>query len=102
MAAIGTFETCRLTLKMSAKWGVERKSPDHGQCDAIVKGFGCRPLTSGAACTGGRRPKASKGGNRGKGYVGGAARSMGNWALRMMGLSEGRAIDRGDRRGSGA
>ena len=43
-----------------------------------VKGFGCRPLTSGAACTGGRRPKASKGGNRGKGYVGGAARSMGN------------------------
>ena len=38
----------------------------------------CRPLTSGAAWTGGRRPKASKGGNRGKGYVGGAARSMGN------------------------
>jgi len=30
----------------------------------IVKGFGCRPLTDGAASTGGRRPKASKGGNR--------------------------------------
>jgi hypothetical protein len=37
----------------------------------------CRPLTSGAACTGGRRPKASKGGNRGKGYEGRAAGSMG-------------------------
>jgi hypothetical protein len=43
----------------------------------FVKGFGCRPLTSAAACTGGRRPKASKGGNRGKGYEGRAAGSMG-------------------------
>src|SRR5712691_7046967 len=33
-----------------------------------VKGFGCRPMTEGAANTeaGGRRPKASKEGNRGK------------------------------------
>jgi hypothetical protein len=35
---------------------------------ANVKGFGCRPLTDGAATTEalGRRPKASKEGNRGK------------------------------------
>ena len=34
----------------------------------FVKGFGCRPLTDVAARTeaGGRRPKASKEGNRGK------------------------------------
>jgi hypothetical protein len=31
---------------------------------ALVKVFGCRPLTKGAARTGGRRPKTSKGGNR--------------------------------------
>src|ERR1043166_6663494 len=31
-----------------------------------VKGFGCRPLTGDAANSGGRRPKASKGGNREK------------------------------------
>ena len=31
---------------------------------AFVKGFGCRPLTDGAAVSGGRRPKACKGGNR--------------------------------------
>jgi len=30
----------------------------------IVKVFGCRPLTDGAARTGGRRRKTSKGGNR--------------------------------------
>jgi hypothetical protein len=35
-----------------------------------VKVFGCRPLTDGAANSGGRRPKTSKGGNRGKGYGG--------------------------------
>ena len=35
---------------------------------AVVKGFGCRPLTDDAANTEarGRRPKASKEGNRGK------------------------------------
>ena len=35
---------------------------------APVKGFGCRPMTDGAANAkaGGRRPKASKEGNRGK------------------------------------
>jgi hypothetical protein len=33
---------------------------------ANVKGFGCRPLTNGSAGTGGRRPKASKGGKRGR------------------------------------
>ena len=34
----------------------------------VVKGFGCRPMTGRAANTeaGGRRPKASKEGNRGK------------------------------------
>jgi hypothetical protein len=37
---------------------------------AIVKGFGCRPMTDGAAnsAAGGRRTKASKERNRGKGY----------------------------------
>ena len=42
-----------------------------------VKGFGCRPLTADAALSGGRRTKTSKGGNRGKGYAGGAARYNG-------------------------
>jgi hypothetical protein len=32
-----------------------------------VKGFGCRPLAGDAAGSGGRRPKASKGGNRDEG-----------------------------------
>jgi hypothetical protein len=36
----------------------------------FVKVFGCRPLTEGAARMGGRRPKTSKGGNRGKGGEG--------------------------------
>ena len=39
---------------------------------AHVKVFGCRPMTNGAANSEGRRSKTSKGGNRGKGYVGGA------------------------------
>jgi hypothetical protein len=43
----------------------------------IVKVFGCRPRADSAADSGGRRPKTSKGGNRGKGYVGGAARYNG-------------------------
>ena len=38
-----------------------------------VKVFGCRPVTDGAAHSGGRRTKASNGGNRGKGYEGRAA-----------------------------
>jgi hypothetical protein len=38
-----------------------------------VKGFGCRPLTNRAARSSGRRPKASRGGNRGWGTCGGAA-----------------------------
>ena len=33
---------------------------------AIVKVFGCRPHDDGATCTGGRRTKTSKGGNRGR------------------------------------
>jgi hypothetical protein len=44
---------------------------------AFVKVFGCRPHEGGAAHSGGRRPQTSKGGNRGKGYVGGAACVMG-------------------------
>jgi hypothetical protein len=38
----------------------------HPLTAAIVKVFGCRPLTDGAANSGGRRAKTSKGGNRGK------------------------------------
>jgi hypothetical protein len=44
---------------------------------AFVKVFGCRPHANGAALSGGRRTKTSKGGNRGKGYVGGAGRYNG-------------------------
>jgi hypothetical protein len=33
----------------------------------IVKVFGCRPHTSAATGSGGRRTKTSRGGNRGKG-----------------------------------
>jgi hypothetical protein len=43
---------------------------------AAVKVFGCRPLTDGAARTGGRRRKTSKGGNRGKEDEGGSSRPM--------------------------
>jgi hypothetical protein len=42
-----------------------------------VKVFGCRPLANDATRFGGRRTKTSKGGNRGKGYVDGAARYTG-------------------------
>jgi len=42
-----------------------------------VKVFGCRPHANGAELSGGRRPKTSKGGNRGKGYGGGATRYNG-------------------------
>jgi hypothetical protein len=48
-----------------------------GAMSVDVKGFGCRPMVAAAARTEGRRPKASKGGNRGNGYVGGAAGAMG-------------------------
>ena len=41
-----------------------RTGRGHRPTDVIVKGFGCRPLTNRAACTGGRRPKACNGGNR--------------------------------------
>ena len=34
------------------------------QMSAFVKGFGCRPLEGRRREFGGRRPKASKGGNR--------------------------------------
>jgi hypothetical protein len=42
-----------------------------------VKVLGCRPLANDATRFGGRRTKTSKGGNRGKGYVDGAARYTG-------------------------
>jgi len=41
-------------------------------------------IGSGAACTGGRRPKASKGGNRDGGRYGGAAGAMGIWTPRLV------------------
>jgi hypothetical protein len=37
----------------------------YGGMSAAVKIFGCRPRDDGATCTGGRRPKTCKGGNRG-------------------------------------
>jgi hypothetical protein len=50
-----------------------------------VKVFGCRPMTDGAATSEGwgRRSKTSKGGNRGQGYGGGAARAMAIWRRRV-------------------
>ena len=42
---------------------------------ALVKVFGCRPHYDGATCTGGRRTKTSKGGNRAGRTYAGAARS---------------------------
>jgi hypothetical protein len=39
-------------------------------------------MNDGAARSEGRRPKASKGGNRGNGNVGGAAGAMGIWVRR--------------------
>jgi hypothetical protein len=60
---------------------------------ALVKGFGCRPHAGGAACAVGRRPKASKGGNRGNGYVCGAACAMGIWVPQVMRLSGVDAIE---------
>ena len=50
---------------------------------ACVKGFGCRPLTGRATHSVGRRPKASKGGNRDGGTYGCAAGSMGIWPQRL-------------------
>jgi hypothetical protein len=49
----------------------------NGAMSLIVKVFGCRPLTDGAARMGGRRRKTSKGGNRGKRDEGGSSRTMG-------------------------
>jgi len=48
MFVVGTFRTCH----------------DFRVESAFVKGFGCRPLEGGRRAFGGRRPKASKGGNR--------------------------------------
>src|ERR1700692_4482268 len=51
--------------------GVFYVEKTHARMSASVKGFGCRPLTSAATGTDGRRPKASKGGNRDGGTCGG-------------------------------
>ena len=46
-----------------------RTCRDVGFPVANCEGFRMPAATEIAACSGGRRPKASKGGNRGKGYV---------------------------------
>jgi hypothetical protein len=46
--------------------GVDRTLCGEGEKGAPVKVFGCRPHDGGATCTGGRRTKTSKGGNRGR------------------------------------
>jgi hypothetical protein len=50
------------------QWRVDRPLATAQSTAEDVKGFGCRPMTDGAANTeaGGRRPKASKERNRGK------------------------------------
>src|SRR5262249_37342914 len=60
----------------------------------IVKVFGCQPLTEGAARTGGRRRKTSKGGNRGKRDEGGSSRTMGICVPRMLRVIEHETIPR--------
>ena len=69
---------------------------------AIVKGFGCRPHQESAACTGGRRPKASKAGNRDGGMGGGAADAMWICVEQVRRVSCGQAIEDRNRRGFGA
>src|SRR5664279_2661579 len=57
---------------------------------ANVKVFGCRPMTDGTASTAvwGRRSKTSKGGNRGRGYGGGAgSHSLGPVATTVCSLA---------------
>jgi hypothetical protein len=49
---------------LSPLLGEERKSDFGDVRAAVVKGFGCRPLEGRRRVFGGRRPKASKGGNR--------------------------------------
>jgi len=46
-----------------------RQPRDLTRAAALVKGFGCRPHEVRHRVLGGRRPKASKGGNRGNGNV---------------------------------
>src|ERR1700693_6383237 len=59
---------------------------------ANVKGFGCRPGDGGATGTEGRRPKASKGGNRGNGYVGRCGARYGDLSARRT-ADDGRRCD---------
>src|SRR6266508_4249395 len=56
-------------------FGVVRTQRGHRLWAVFVKVFGCRPLTDGAAHSGGRRTKTSKGGNRGREAANRAARS---------------------------
>src|ERR1700693_2291875 len=57
-----------------------------------VRGVGCRPCDGGATGTEGRRPKASKGGNRGNGYVGRCGARYGDLSARRM-ADDGRRCD---------
>src|ERR1700731_2867417 len=64
----------RLAGLSRARFARGRKSKEKcfaalGGMSLFVKVFGCRPCPKDAAYSGGRRPKTSKGGNRGKGYV---------------------------------
>ena len=70
------FQTWPTERTMSVS-GVKRTTAGRGSISVFVKLFGCRPHEGGAAHSGGRRTQTSKGGNRGKGYVGLAAGSMG-------------------------
>jgi hypothetical protein len=65
--------------------------------DAFCEGFRMPAAHGGAAHSGGRRPKASRGGNRDWGTCGGAAGSMGISAHRVGIWSEDSAIGWEDR-----
>ena len=61
---------------MGRYWGYSGKHMLDLSFSGSVKVFGCRPLTKGAAHSGGRRTKTSKGGNRELGGCGYGARAL--------------------------
>ena len=57
--------------------GVKQTRYAHWKFFRLCEGFRMPAAMDGSACTGGRRPKASRGGNRDEGTCGGATRTMG-------------------------
>jgi hypothetical protein len=77
-AALGRFVSVDACPRRCRFVGVKRTSLKNAPRTAFVKVCGCRPQEGGAAHTGGRRTQTSKGGNRGRGHVGGEAPGYGD------------------------